>query len=100
MTHEMCGAGAKESRWNHSKWKFQEKFKNGGHSSSTLQNMHKLQKSANMSKIHTTETEATRSYIIIPASARARLAHDMTTGRSPATSSIILLQLETWQKNN
>ena len=44
-----------------------------------------------MSKIHTTETEATISYIIIPASARARLAHDMTTGRSPATHSLILL---------
>ncbi|TQD68577.1 hypothetical protein C1H46_045890 [Malus baccata] len=35
--------------------------------------------------MHTTETEATRSYIIIPASARARLAHDMITGKSPAT---------------
>lgn len=46
-------------------------------------------------KIHTTETEATRSYIIIPASARARLAHDMTTGRSPATSSTIILLLKT-----
>lgn len=36
--------------------------------------------------IHTTETEAIKSYIIIPASARARLAHDITTGRSPATT--------------
>lgn len=33
---------------------------------------------------HTTETEETRSYIIIPASAKARLAHDIITGRSPA----------------
>jgi hypothetical protein len=32
----------------------------------------------------TTETPATRSYIIIPASAKARLAQDITTGRSPA----------------
>lgn len=32
----------------------------------------------------TKETEVTRSYIKIPASARARLAHDITTGRSPA----------------
>jgi hypothetical protein len=34
--------------------------------------------------MHTTETPATRSYIIIPASAKARLAQDITTGRSPA----------------
>lgn len=34
--------------------------------------------------MHTTETEATKSYIIIPASARAILAHVITTGRSPA----------------
>jgi hypothetical protein len=39
-----------------------------------------------LGKIHTTETEATRSYIRIPASAKARLAHDMTTGRSPVTN--------------
>ena len=37
-----------------------------------------------MSKIHTTETTATRSYNIIPSSARERLAHDMAIGRSPA----------------
>ena len=35
--------------------------------------------------MHTTEAEARRSYIIIPASARATLAHEITTGRSPAT---------------
>lgn len=35
-------------------------------------------------KVHTTETEATKSYNIIPASANARLAHDITTARSPA----------------
>lgn len=33
--------------------------------------------------MHTIETEATMSYNLIPASDRARLAHDITTGRSP-----------------
>lgn len=32
---------------------------------------------------HTTDTDVTRSYIIIPASASARLAHDIMMGRSP-----------------
>ena len=41
--------------------------------------------------IYTTETPATRSYIIIPASARARLAQDTTTGRSPANQNDKLL---------
>lgn len=35
-------------------------------------------------RMHTTETPATRSNIIIPASAKARLAQDITTGISPA----------------
>jgi hypothetical protein len=35
-------------------------------------------------KLCTTETEETRSYIIIPASAKARLAQDIITGKSPA----------------
>ena len=34
-------------------------------------------------QMHTRETAVTRSYIMIPASARARLAHDIITGRSP-----------------
>lgn len=42
----------------------------------------------NQYKEHTTETDATRSYIIIPASAKARLAHDITTGRSPSTKRV------------
>jgi hypothetical protein len=37
-----------------------------------------------VSKLCTTETEETRSYIIIPASAKARLAQDIITGKSPA----------------
>lgn len=34
--------------------------------------------------MHTTETEVIKSYSKIPASARARLAQEMTTERSPA----------------
>lgn len=44
----------------------------------------KIWKATCLCQMHTTDTEATRSYIIIPASARATLAHDITTGRSPA----------------
>jgi hypothetical protein len=32
---------------------------------------------------HTTDTDVTRSYIMIPASANARLAQDIIMGRSP-----------------
>ena len=39
-----------------------------------------------LDEMHTKETEATRSCIKIPASARARLAHDIMTGRSPAVN--------------
>ena len=39
-----------------------------------------------LNEMHTKETEATRSCIKIPASARARLAHDITTGRSPTVN--------------
>lgn len=41
-----------------------------------------------MESIHTTETDVTRSNIIIPASAKARLAQDMMTGRSPISTQI------------
>lgn len=57
-----------------------------GSSTNTLQTQAQTAQNSNPSKIHTTETAATRSYISIPASAKARLATDMTTGRSPATS--------------
>lgn len=39
-----------------------------------------------LGEMHTKETEATRSCIKIPASARARLAQDITTGRSPGVN--------------
>lgn len=41
-----------------------------------------------MESIHTTETDVTMSNIIIPASAKARLAQDMMTGRSPISTQI------------
>jgi hypothetical protein len=39
-----------------------------------------------LGEMRTKETEATRSCIKIPASARARLAQDITTGRSPGVN--------------
>ena len=42
------------------------------------------QREKTKTEMHTRETAATKSYIKIPASARARLAHDTMTGSSPA----------------
>jgi len=39
---------------------------------------------------HTTDTDVTRSYIIIPASASARLAHDIMMGRSPEMKQLLV----------
>jgi hypothetical protein len=39
---------------------------------------------------HTTDTDVTRSYIMIPASASARLAHDMMMGRSPEMKQLLV----------
>jgi len=39
---------------------------------------------------HTTDTDVTRSYIMIPASASARLAHDIMMGRSPEMKQLLV----------